>query len=74
MACCVKKIVLIKKGWGGGWRGRRLTPIKITLSRLLVYFMSLFVILKKINLKLEKIQPYILWGGGAMEKKPHRVN
>ena len=38
------------------------------------YFLSLFVILRKVCARLEKIQRDFLWGGSALEKKPHLVN
>ena len=36
--------------------------------------MSLLVIPRKVCARLEKIQRDFLWGGGALEKKPHLVN
>ena len=55
-------------------KGRRLTFIKSTLSSLLIYLMSLFVIPRKVCTRLEKIQRDSLWGGGVLEKKVHLVN
>ena len=52
----------------------RLTLVKNTLSSFSIYFMSLFVIPSKVSLRLEKIQLDFLWGGGALEKRPHLVN
>ena len=46
-------------------KGGRLTLVKNTLSSLPIYFMSLFVIRRKVAAKLEKIQRDFLWGGGA---------
>ena len=37
-------------------KGRRLTLLKNILSSLLIYFMFLFVIPRKVSLKLEKMQ------------------
>ncbi|RVW96061.1 hypothetical protein CK203_027744 [Vitis vinifera] len=42
-------------------KGGRLTLIKSTLSNLPIYFMSLFVIPRKVRLRLEKIQREFLW-------------
>ena len=50
-----------------------LTLVKSTLSSLLIYFMFLFVIPKRATVRLEKIQRDLLWGGGALEQKPHLV-
>ena len=47
----------------------RLTLIKSTLSSLRIYFLSLFIILRKACVRLEKIQRDFLWGSGALEKK-----
>ena len=55
-------------------KGGRLTLIKSTLSSLPIYLMSLLVIPRKVCARLEKIQRDFLWGGGALEKKPHLVN
>ena len=48
--------------------------IKSTPSSLPIYFMSLFIIPRKVSLRLEKIQRDFLWGGGASQSKPHLVN
>ncbi|RVX20225.1 Transposon TX1 uncharacterized 149 kDa protein [Vitis vinifera] len=55
-------------------KGGRLTLLKSTLSSLPTYFLSLFVIPKRVCARLEKIQRDFLWGGGALEKKPHLVS
>ncbi|KAL6343049.1 hypothetical protein AAG906_017861 [Vitis piasezkii] len=55
-------------------KGGRLTLLKSTLSSLPTYFLSLFVIPKKVCARLEKIQRDFLWGGGALENKPHLVS
>ena len=47
--------------------------IKSTLSNLPIYFMFLFVIPKRVTIRLEKIQRDFLWGGGDLVKKPHLV-
>ena len=47
---------------------------KSTLSSLPTYFLSLFVIPKRVCATLEKIQRDFLWGGGALENKPHLVS
>ena len=38
-----------------------------------VYFMSLFYLPKKARLRLEKIRKDFLWGGRALEQRPHLV-
>ena len=68
------------KKWLALWKrhyllkGGRQTLIKSTLSSLAIYFMSLFVIPKRVAAKLEKIQRDFLWGGGELEKKPYLIN
>ncbi|RVX21349.1 putative mitochondrial protein [Vitis vinifera] len=52
-------------------KGGRLTLLKSTLSSLPTYFLSLFVIPKRVCARLKKIQRDFLWGGGALENKPH---
>ena len=54
-------------------KGGRLTLIWSTLSSMPVYFISLFYLLRKVRLRLEKIQRDFLWGGGALEQRPHFV-
>ena len=54
----------------GGW----LTLLKSTLSSLPTYFISLFVIPKRVYARLEKIQRDFLWGGGALENRPQLVS
>ena len=54
-------------------KGGRLTLIKSTLASLPIYFMSLFRMLRRVRLRLEKIQRDFLWGGGALENKPYLV-
>ena len=67
-----KKLSLWKRQYLS--KGGRLTLIKSTLSTLLIYLMSLLVIPRKVYARLEKIQRGFLWGGGALEKRPHLVN
>ena len=58
-------------------KGERLTLIKSILSSSLIYFLSLFVIPQKMNLKLEKIQKdFFLRRGveGEVQRKVHLVN
>ncbi|RVW61135.1 hypothetical protein CK203_020541 [Vitis vinifera] len=52
-------------------KGGQLTLLKSTLSSLPTYFLSLFVIPKRVCARLEKIQRDFLWGGGALENRPH---
>ena len=54
-------------------KGGRQKLIKSTLPSLPIYFMSLFVIPKKVVARLEKIQKEFLWGG-ELEKKSHLAN
>ena len=54
-------------------KGGRLTLIWSTLSSMPIYFMSLFYLLRKVGLRLEKIQRDFLWGGGALVQRPHLV-
>ena len=61
------EMTIHSKGW-------RLTPlIRSTLSNMPIYFMSLLRILRKVKMRLEKIQREFLWGGGALERKIHLV-
>ncbi|RVW23454.1 putative ribonuclease H protein [Vitis vinifera] len=55
-------------------KGGRMTLIRSTLSSMPIYLMSLLRIPRAVSLRLEKIQRDFLWGGGALEKKPHLVN
>ncbi|RVW99858.1 putative ribonuclease H protein [Vitis vinifera] len=52
-------------------KGGRLTLIKSTLSNLPIYFMSLFVIPRRVRLRLEKIQREFLWGELEERRKIH---
>ena len=54
-------------------KGGRLTLIWSILSSMPVYFMLLFYLPRKVRLRLEKIQRDFLWGGGALEQRPHFV-
>ena len=45
-------------------KGGRQTLIKSTLSSLPIYFMPLFVMSKRVAVRLEKIHRDFLWGGG----------
>ncbi|KAL6342305.1 hypothetical protein AAG906_007519 [Vitis piasezkii] len=56
-----KKLAMWKRRYLS--KGGRLTLIKSTLSSLPIYFISLFVIPRKVSLKLEKLQRDFLWGG-----------
>lgn len=59
-------IYLFLWGWG-------VTLIKSTLSSLTICFLFLFNILRKVKLRLEKIQRDFFRGGGALGKKIHVV-
>ena len=73
--CCGGKIQKWLTTWKRQYlsKGGRLTLIKSTLLNL--YFMSSFIISRKVSLGLEKIQRDFLFGeGGALENKMHLVN
>ncbi|RVX00739.1 putative ribonuclease H protein [Vitis vinifera] len=55
-------------------KGGRITLIRSTLASMPIYLMSLMCIPRVVRLRLEKIQRDFLWGGGALEKRPHLVN
>ncbi|KAL6331818.1 hypothetical protein AAG906_020162 [Vitis piasezkii] len=52
-------------------KGGRITLIRSTLSSMPIYLMSLLRMPRVVSLRLEKIQRDFLWGGGALERKPH---
>ena len=54
-------------------KGGRMTLIRSTLSSMPIYCMSLFQMPRSVSLRLERIQRDFLWGGGALERKPHLV-
>ena len=54
-------------------KGERITLIRSTLASMPIYLMSLMHIPRVVRLRLEKIQRDFLWGGGALEKRPHLV-
>ena len=64
-----KRLALWKRQYFS--KGGRQMLIKSTLSNLSIYFMPLFVIPKRVTIRLEKIQRDFLWGGGDLVKKPH---
>ena len=51
----------------------RITLIRSTLFNLPIYFMSIFQLPRVVRMRLEQIQSDFLWGGGALEQKPHLV-
>ena len=55
-------------------KGGRLTLIRSTLSSMPIHCMSLFYMPRSVRLRLERIQRNFLWGGGALERKPHLVD
>ncbi|RVW41575.1 putative ribonuclease H protein [Vitis vinifera] len=55
-------------------KGGRITLICSTLSSMPIYLMSLLRMPRVASLRLEKIQRDFLWGGGALERKPHLIN
>ncbi|RVW71359.1 putative ribonuclease H protein [Vitis vinifera] len=54
-------------------KGGRMTLIRSTLFSMPIYCMSLFQMPRSVSLRLERIQRDFLWGGGALERKPHLV-
>ena len=54
-------------------KGGRITLIRSTLSSMPIYFMSLLCIPRVVRLRFEQIQRDFLWGGGALERKPHPI-
>ena len=52
----------------------KLMLIRSILLSLPIYYMSLFVILRKVRLRFEKIQSSFPWGGETLEKKTHLVS
>ena len=54
-------------------KGGRITLIRSTLPSMPIYLMSLMRMPRVVRLRLEKIQRDFLWGGGALEKRPHLV-
>ena len=57
----------------GGGCGVGITLIRSTLVSMPIYLMSLLRMPRVVRLRLEKIQRDFLWGGGALEKRPHLV-
>ena len=66
-----RKLVVWKKHYLS--KGGRLVLLKSTLSNLLIYFMSLFVIPRKVRIRLERIQRDFLWGALGERSKIHLV-
>ena len=50
-------------------KGGRATLIRITLSSLPIYYLSLFRMPQKVSARLERIQRQFLWGGNDHDKK-----
>ncbi|RVW94842.1 putative ribonuclease H protein [Vitis vinifera] len=55
------------------FQGGRITLIRSTLANMLIYFMSMLSMPRKVRLRLERIQREFLWEGGALERKIHLV-
>ena len=51
----------------------RITLIRSMLSSLPIYLMSILHLPRMVRMRLEQIKRDFLWGGGALEKKPHLV-
>ncbi|RVW96590.1 putative ribonuclease H protein [Vitis vinifera] len=66
-----KKLAMWKRQYIS--KGGRITLVRSTLSNLPIYFMSIFQMPRVVRIRLEKIQRDFLWGGGALEQKPHLV-
>ena len=54
-------------------KGGRITLIRSTLASMPIYYMSMLSMPRKVRLRLEQIQRDFLWGGRALEQKPHLV-
>ncbi|KAL6347606.1 hypothetical protein AAG906_026134 [Vitis piasezkii] len=54
-------------------KGERITLIRSTLVSMPIYLMSLMRMPRVVKLRLKQIQRDFLWGGGALEKRPHLV-
>ena len=54
-------------------KGGRITLIWSILASMPIYYMSMLSMPRKVRLRLERIQRDFLWGGGALERKPHLV-
>ncbi|RVW92610.1 hypothetical protein CK203_039397 [Vitis vinifera] len=54
-------------------KGERITLIRSTLVSMSIYLMSLMRMPRVVKLRLKQIQRDFLWGGGALEKRPHLV-
>ena len=67
-----KRLVMWKRQFIS--KGGRITLIRSTFSSMPIYLMSLVRMPRVVSLRLEKIQRDFLWGGGALERKPHLVN
>ena len=66
-----KRLSFWKRQYISKWG--RLTLIRSTLSSMPIYYMSLFYMPRGVSLRLERIQRDFLWGGEALERKPHLV-
>ena len=53
---------------------RRLTLLKSILSNVFIYYLSLFVIPKRVHMRLKMIKKECWWQVSFLEKKPHLVN
>ena len=53
---------------------RRITLIRSTLSSMPIYLIFLMRMPKYVVIRLEKTQRDFLWGGGALDKRPHLVS
>lgn len=62
------------EGWEKSYisLGGCITLIKAAISNVLVYYMSLFKMLRKVVMRLEKCQRDFVWEGGR-KKKDHFV-
>ena len=65
-ACNLEETILVQGGTFDSYQS--------TLSSLLIYFMFIFVIAKRVCRRLEKLQRDFLWEGGSLENKPHIVS
>ena len=54
-------------------KGGKIPLIRSTLASMPIYFTFVFSLPKRVKLRIEQIQRNFLWGGGALEQKPHLV-
>nr|CAN74005.1 hypothetical protein VITISV_006236 [Vitis vinifera] len=66
-----KKLALWKRQFTS--KGGRISLIRSTILSMPIYLISVMRMPRVVKLRLKKIQRDFLWGGGALEKRPHLV-